>query len=124
MIIMAKNRYPATSAKDFLDKAMVELRDNPYPEFIKRTYYFKFSEGGIVLYIIYEIDPGNEEAAMKDLNARAFKFMQEVEGFEQVSVEILMGIQEAITIMQEGGLPTTSRIKASGNCGGDGDEKD
>jgi hypothetical protein len=106
MIIMAKNRYPATSAKGFLDRALAELRDNPYPEYIKRTYYFKFGEGGIVMYIIYEIDPGNEEAGMKDLNRRAFKFMQEVEGFEVVSVEVLMNVEDTISVIREGDLPT------------------
>jgi len=102
MILMSKARYPATSANDFLAKAMEELTENPYPEFIKRNYYYKLGEGSIVMYIIYEIDPGNEDAAMKDLNARAFKFAQEVEGFEPISMEVLMSLQEAITMVQEG----------------------
>jgi hypothetical protein len=106
LILMAKDRYPATSAKDFTEKAMEELRDNPYPEFIKRNYYYKLGEGGIVMYIIYEIDPGNEDAALKDIHARGLKFAQEVEGFEPVSEEVLMSIQEALTLMQSGPLPS------------------
>jgi hypothetical protein len=106
LIIMAKNRYPATSANKFNEKAMEELRDNPYPEFTKRNYYFKLGEGGIVIYIIYEIDPGNEDAALKDIHARGLKFAQEVEGFELVSMEVLISIQDALTMIQAGPLPS------------------
>jgi hypothetical protein len=85
---------------------MEELRDNPYPEFTKRNYYFKLGEGGIVIYIIYEIDPGNEDAALKDIHARGLKFAQEVEGFELVSMEVLISIQDALTMIQAGPLPS------------------
>jgi hypothetical protein len=52
LIPMAKDRYPATSVKGFLAKAMEELKEIPYPEFIKRDYYYKLGEGSIVMYII------------------------------------------------------------------------
>jgi hypothetical protein len=106
LILLAIDRFPATSARAFTDKAMEELRDNPYPEFTKRNYYFKLAEGGIVMYIIYEIDPGDEDAALKDINARGLKFAQEVEGFEMLSMEPLMSIQETLTLMQEEALPS------------------
>ena len=106
MILMAKVRYPTTSAKDFSEKAIEELRDNPYPEFTKGTYYFKFGDGGIVMYVIYEITPGNEDAAIKDINERAFKFSQQVKGWEPATMEILMSIEETLAMLQSGALPS------------------
>lgn len=50
------------------------------------------------MYIIYDIEKGNEEAAFKDINSRYFKFSQSVKGFVG-SWEPLMGIEEALSLI-------------------------
>lgn len=98
--IMSVSRFPATSAREFLVNSISKLADSPYPEYTKRKYYFRFNEGRVEMYIIYEIETGCEDAALKDINERAYKYMQEVEGFEVQSIIPLMGMQEALDMME------------------------
>jgi hypothetical protein len=51
------------------------------------------------LYVIYEITPGNEDAAIKDIHEIVFKFMQQVEGWEPATTEILMSIEDVLAMM-------------------------
>lgn len=105
MKLMLKVVFPMTSMKGFAAKAFEDLKNHPYPEFTKREYYFKFGEGGCVMYVIYDITPGNEDAALKDINERVYKISQQVERWEPASMEILMSITEALALVQAGEFP-------------------
>jgi hypothetical protein len=98
MLLMATVCFPATSAAEFGKKAVEELAGNPYPEFTKRDYYFKFGADGIVMYVIYDIEKGNEEAALRDIRERMFKFSNSIEGFKPV-LEPIMGFEEAFSVI-------------------------
>ncbi len=98
MLLMATVHFPATSASEFGKKAIDELTNNPYPDFTKRNYYFKFEADGLILYIIYNVEGGNEEAALKDINSRLFKFSQSIEGFKPI-LEPLMSFEEAFSLI-------------------------
>jgi hypothetical protein len=98
MLFMGTCTFPATSATEFGKMATDELKNNPYPEFTKRDYYCKFSQEGITLYIIYNIEEGNEAAALKDINARLFKMENSVAGFTG-SLEPLLGMEEASSLI-------------------------
>jgi hypothetical protein len=98
MLLMATIRFPATSGAEFGKKAIDELANNPYPAFTKRNYYFKFGGDGLMLYIIYDVEEGNEIAALKDINSRLFKFSQDIEGFSPI-LEPLMGFEEAFSLI-------------------------
>ena len=98
MLLMATVRFPVTSAAEFGKKAIDELANNPYPDFTKRNYHFKFGGDGIIMNIIYDIAEGNEEAALHDINNRLFKFSRAIEGFKPV-LEPIIGFEEAFTLI-------------------------
>jgi len=97
---MSVSRFPGTSAREFFFNSVGKLLDSPYPEYIKRKYYFRFHHGRVEMYIIYDIEPGNEDAALKDINERAYEYMRDVEGFEVEDIIPLMSMQEALEIME------------------------
>jgi hypothetical protein len=98
MLLMATVHFPATSAAEFGKKVIDELTNNPYPTFTKRNYYFKFGGDGVIEYIIFDIEEGNEGAALKDINARFFKMSNSVNGFKS-SIEPIFGIEEAFSLI-------------------------
>ncbi|MEW6553335.1 MAG: hypothetical protein AB1384_03485 [Actinomycetota bacterium] len=98
MLMLSTVTFPATSAAEFVKKAIEELTNNPYPEFTKRDYYFKFSGEGLVMYIIYDIAAGNEEAALRDINERIFKFSNAIDGFKP-TLEPLIGFEDAFSLI-------------------------
>ncbi len=97
MLLMSISTYPVTSAIDFGEFAMDELKNNPYPDFIKRNYYWKWGGAGLMMYVIYDIEKGNEEAALKDINIRSIKSMQAVKGLVG-NIEPLMNIEEIFSL--------------------------
>jgi hypothetical protein len=98
MLLMGTATFPATSAADFGKAAVDELKNNPYPSFTKRNYYCKFCEDGITMYVIWEIEEGNEGAALRDINARVFKMSSSVNGFTS-SIEPVFGMEEAFSLI-------------------------
>jgi len=96
MLLMVTGTYPVTSAADFGKLAIDEMKNNPYPDFIKRNYYFKFGGDGVIAYIIYDIEEGNEEAARKDISSRMFKMMHSVKGLT-ASLEPLFSVEEGFS---------------------------
>ena len=104
MLFMATNSFPATSAAEFGRQGIEELTSNPYPDFIKRDYYAKFGEDGIVMYIIYDIETGKEEAALRDIKERMFKFSNSIEGLKTI-LEPIMSFEEMFSLIKMGAPP-------------------
>ncbi|MHB8894849.1 MAG: hypothetical protein ACYC99_06680 [Candidatus Geothermincolia bacterium] len=100
MNIMSVSRFPAKSARDFLVNSVGKLVESPYPDFITRKYYFRFNKGRVEMYSLYDIETGCEDAALREINDRAYGYMQEVEGFEVEAIIPLMSMQEALDIME------------------------
>jgi hypothetical protein len=98
MLLMGTATFPVASAADFGRAALDELKNNPYPEFTKRSYYCKFSEAGMTMYVIWDIEEGNEGAALKDINARIYKMSSSVKGFTG-SIEPVFGVEEAFSLI-------------------------
>ena len=98
MLFLGTVHFPATSAMDFAQKAVEELTTNPYPEYTKRNYYFKFAEDGMVMYVIYDIGKGKEEEALKDINERLFKFSASIEGFNP-KLEPVLSFEEVFSLI-------------------------
>jgi hypothetical protein len=94
---MSTSTYPVISAVDFGKFAVDELKNNPYPDFIKRNYYWKWGGDGLIMYVIYDIEEGNEEAALKDINSRGAKAAQSVKGLVG-NIEPLMNIEDIFSL--------------------------
>ena len=55
MLLLGIATFPGTSAVDFARKVVEIVTTNPYPDYIKRNYYFKFGGDGGTLYTIFYI---------------------------------------------------------------------
>jgi hypothetical protein len=90
--------FPFTSATAFTRKALETLASNPYPDYVKRTYYFKPSGDGYKLYVIYDIEKGNEEEGLLDVMSRACQFGNCIEGMHG-TLEPIMTIEQTLAVI-------------------------
>jgi hypothetical protein len=93
MLMLLKVKMPATSAADFINNAVTTLTTNPYPDFVKRNYYWTFEEDLIECHTVYDIDNGKAEEALEDIAKRLISFENSVEG-------IKFALEPAYTIEQ------------------------
>ena len=82
MLLMLSGSCPGSSIVDWARLAVETLATNPYPEFIKRDYYFMFDEDGIKTFTIFDIEKGREEEGLKDIQNRLTKFSISIEGMK------------------------------------------
>jgi hypothetical protein len=82
MLMLMKVRMPTKSAADFVNHAVATLTTDPYPEFVKRNYYWTFEGDDIECYTIYDIEQGKAEEALDDIAKRVVSFTSSVEGIE------------------------------------------
>lgn len=80
MLFLSTFTYPGSSMVDFMKLGIKTLAENPYPEFIKRDYYFTFGGDGIKGYVIYDIEKGKEEEGLKDILSRITMVGVSIEG--------------------------------------------
>jgi hypothetical protein len=80
LLYMFDSFLPFTSAFDFTRKVIETLSSNPYPDYVKRNYYFKPSGNGIQVYVVYDIDKGKEEEGLQDIMSRMCQFGTCIEG--------------------------------------------
>jgi hypothetical protein len=97
---MLSGSIPGSQASEWTKLALDTLANNPYPEFIKRNYYFAFGEEGIRTYTIFEIDKGKEEEGLKDIQNRVLKFAVSLKGMKSV-LEPVFTVEEIFTMMSE-----------------------
>ena len=82
MLLMLSGSCPGTSIVDWARLGIETLASNPYPEFIKRDYYFVFGEDGMKTFTIFDIEKGKEEEGLKDIQNRLTKFSISVKGMK------------------------------------------
>ena len=90
---MLTGSCPGTSIVDWARLGVETLANNPYPDFIKRDYYFAFGDDGLKTYTIFDIEKGKEEEGLKDIQNRLFKFGISIQGMK-ASLEPVLTLEE------------------------------
>ena len=98
MLLMNECYFPFTSATAFTRKALATLSSNPYPDYVKRTYYVKPTGDGYKLYTVYDIDKGHEEEGLLDVVNRACQFGPCIQGLKG-TLEPVLTIEQMFAIM-------------------------
>ena len=93
MLLMAIMTYPGTSAATVAKKGIEILTNDPYPEYIKRDYYYALTGDGIKTYVVADIEQGKEQEGLLNIMNRLVK-LSSIEGFNAI-LEPLFTIEEA-----------------------------
>lgn len=80
MLLLGKSTGPITSMPASLKKAMEILTKNPYPDYIKRDYYYTFGGDGVNFYVIFNIEEGHEAEGVDNILSRMAELGSASEG--------------------------------------------
>jgi hypothetical protein len=98
LLYMLDSYMPMTSATAFTRKVVETLSTNPYPEYVKRNYYFKPSGDGIRVYVVYDIEKSKEEEGLLDIMSRTCQFGTCIEGISG-TLEPVVTAEQMLAIM-------------------------
>lgn len=98
MLLMNESHLPFTSATAFTRKALETLASNPYPDYVKRTYYVKPTGDGYKIFVVYDIEKGHEEEGILDVTTRACQFGSCIDGLTG-TLEPVLTIEQMFAIM-------------------------
>jgi hypothetical protein len=74
VLLLGIMELPLRSMADLGREAVNDSANDPYPDYIKRKIYYAFGGDGMFIYVIFDIEQGMEEEALKNIEARALRF--------------------------------------------------
>lgn len=107
MLFINKSTLPIKSVADWAKKAVETLTNNPYPEFTKRNYYWRFIGDKLELTTIFDIEKGKEEEGLMDLFNRVYPFFLSIDGLEIISNDAVFTLEQLFATISQEQAPTT-----------------